>query len=138
MKGRCYASPCLWTLTFVGLIASACSPAPTAGRRETAAAFESRLLARGGGYGITGVSLTDRRMILAVNRHLRLSLAGDPHRAERLASGFLKEFEKFRGESDVALEFHYQGEPVLIARTEEGSVVLTRFTLPSEPPASGE
>ena len=40
MKGGCYVGKCLWALTMVWLMAGACSPTLTTGRRETAATFE--------------------------------------------------------------------------------------------------
>ncbi|MEE8256338.1 MAG: hypothetical protein V3R60_00475 [Acidobacteriota bacterium] len=103
---------------------------------ETQAHFQARMLARGASYGVTAISvnLESGRMVLAVNSHLMQSLGSDPERARRLASGFLDELLTFRESSEVAVEFQYQQEPILIARLEKGVVVVTQY----EPPSGAE
>ncbi len=103
---------------------------------ETQSQFEARMLARGASYGVTAVSvnLESGRMVLAVNSHLMQSLGADAERARRLASGFLDELLTFRESSEVAVEFQYQQEPILIARLEKGLVVVTQY----EPPSGAE
>lgn len=111
---------------------SACSR-NTPGRAETAAQFETRMLARGGSYGVTEVRVEDDRLILEVNRHLQNSLRRDPERARRLAPGFLEQFSRFRKGRPGALEFRYQQEPMLLARlADDDSVVLTQLAVPSD------
>ncbi len=103
---------------------------------ETQAQFEARMVARGASYGVTAVrvNLETGRMVLAVNSHLMQSLGSDPQRARRLASGFLDELLTLRESSEVAVEFQYQQEPILIARLEKGVVVVTQY----EPPSGAE
>ncbi len=103
---------------------------------ETQAHFQARMLARGASYGVTAISvnLESGRMVLAVNSHLMQSLGSDAERARRLASGFLDELLTFRESSEVAVEFQYQQEPILIARLEKGVVVVTQY----EPPSGAE
>ena len=103
---------------------------------ETQAQFEARMLARGASYGVTALSVNPEsgRMVLAVNSHLMQSLGVDPERARRLASGFLDELLTFCESSEVAVEFQYQQEPILIARLEQGVVVVTQY----EPPSGAE
>ncbi len=103
---------------------------------ETQAHFQARMLARGASYGVTALSvnLESGRMVLAVNSHLMQSLGSDPQRARRLASGFLDELLTLRESSEVAVEFQYQQEPILIARLEKGVVVVTQY----EPPSGAE
>lgn len=122
------------------IAAASCSPDSTstdAGEDtepvETQSQFEARMLARGASYGMTAVSvdLELGRMMLAVNSHLMQSLGADPERARRLASGFLDEMLTFRESSEVAVEFQYQQETILIARLERGVVVVTQYEPPS-------
>ena len=103
---------------------------------ETQAQFEARMLARGASYGVTALSVNPEsgRMVLAVNSHLMQSLGVDPERARRLASGFLDELLTFCESSEVVVEFQYQQEPILIARLEQGVVVVTQY----EPPSGAE
>ena len=103
---------------------------------EMQAQFEARMLARGASYGVTAVSVNPEsgRMVLAVNSHLMQSLGVDSERARGLASGFLDELLTFRETPEVAVEFQYQQETILIARLEKGVVVVTQY----EPPSGAE
>ena len=135
-----------WGLSFLSaflIAAASCSPdsnSTDAGQEtelaETQAQFQARMLARGASYGVTAVrvNLETGRMVLAVNSHLMQSLGADSERARRLASGFLDELLTFRESSEVAVEFQYQQEPILIARLEQGVVVVTQY----EPPSGAE
>ena len=139
--------PCVgWLATLLAaflIAAVSCSPdsnSTDAGEEtelaETQAQFQARMLARGASYGVTAVrvNLETGRMVLAVNSHLMQSLGSDPQRARRLAGGFLDELLTLRESSEVAVEFQYQQEPILIARLEKGVVVVTQY----EPPSGAE